>query len=83
VPGLIAEAAADVGELAAQLARAADPDLRADAAVAATLAEAAATSAAHLVAINLVVTADDPRLAAAQSAAAAARAARDAALRGA
>ena len=80
VLGLIAEAAADVAELALELSRMAVPDLRPDAVAAAVLAEAAATAAAHLVAVNLTVTVDDPRLEAASAAAAAARAARDAAL---
>ena len=80
VPGQIAETAADVGALAAELVGSAVPDLRADAVVAAVLAEAAAAAAAHLVAVNLTVTEGDPRLGAARAAAAAARAARDAAL---
>jgi len=82
VPGQIAETAADVGALAAELAGTAVPDLRADAVAAAVLAEAAAAAAAHLVAVNLTVTEGDPRLEAARAAAAAARAARDAALGG-
>jgi formiminotetrahydrofolate cyclodeaminase len=82
VPGRIAEAAADVGVLASELARTAAPDLRPDAVAAAALAEAAAAAAAHLVAVNLTITPDDPRLEAARAAAAAARGARDAALRG-
>jgi formiminotetrahydrofolate cyclodeaminase len=70
-----------VAELAAQLAHEGEADLRADAVVAATLAEAAAAGAAHLVAINLTMADEDPRVAAAQAAADAARAARDASRR--
>jgi formiminotetrahydrofolate cyclodeaminase len=80
VPGEIAEAAADVGALAAELARTAAPDLRADATAAAVLAEGAAAVAAHLVGVNLTVADGDPRLDAALAAAAAAREARDVAL---
>jgi formiminotetrahydrofolate cyclodeaminase len=79
VPVQIAEAAADVSALAAELARTAEPDVRADAVTAAALAEAAAASAAHLVAVNLTVSDGDPRLEAARAAAAAARAGREAA----
>ena len=80
VPGRIAEAAADVAELALALSREGSEDLRPDAVIAATLAEAAAAAAAHLVAVNLVVGEGDPRAAAARAAADAARAAREAAL---
>jgi formiminotetrahydrofolate cyclodeaminase len=73
IPGEIAVAAADVADLAAVLAHDGDPDLRADAVVAALLAEAAAAGAAHLVEINLTVAADDARVAAAHAAAGAAR----------
>ncbi|MFL5903539.1 MAG: cyclodeaminase/cyclohydrolase family protein, partial [Solirubrobacteraceae bacterium] len=45
--------AADAAELAAVLAAGASPAVRADAVVAACLAEAAARGAAHLVRINL------------------------------
>ncbi len=54
VPQRIAEAAGDVAELAAAVADHGDPELRADAAIAAILAAGAARSAAHLVEINLV-----------------------------
>ena len=68
-----AELAEDVAELAAVVAENGDQAQRADAAGAATLAAAAATVAAELVAINLVVTEDDPRPAQARSAADGAR----------
>jgi formiminotetrahydrofolate cyclodeaminase len=48
----------DLAELAGLAAEHADPDVRADAVVAAMLAAAAARSAAHLVAINLITGAD-------------------------
>jgi formiminotetrahydrofolate cyclodeaminase len=60
-PALIAGAAADVAELAAATARDADPEQRAEAAGAATLAHAAARAAALLVTINLTMRPDDPR----------------------
>jgi len=80
VLGKIAEAAADASVLAAEVARSADPDHRADAVAATVLAEAAATVAAYLVAVNLTVAADDERLLAARAAVDDARAARDAVL---
>jgi formiminotetrahydrofolate cyclodeaminase len=51
--------ARDLAELASLVADHADPDVRADAVVAAMLAAAAARSAAHLVEINLVTGADE------------------------
>jgi formiminotetrahydrofolate cyclodeaminase len=59
VPVTIAEAAADTAALAALLAAEALADMRADAVVAATLAEAGAAGAAHLVRVNLAVRPDD------------------------
>jgi formiminotetrahydrofolate cyclodeaminase len=53
IPLLIAHTACDVALLAADAAEAGNPELGADAAVAALLAEAAARSARHLVAVNL------------------------------
>jgi formiminotetrahydrofolate cyclodeaminase len=53
VPLAIAEAAADVATLAAEVARAEGSELREDAASAALLAGGAARAAAHLVSINL------------------------------
>jgi formiminotetrahydrofolate cyclodeaminase len=63
IPLAIAEAGADTAELARNVAEHADPDLRADAMVAALLAGAAARGAARLVEINLATTAGDPRAA--------------------
>jgi formiminotetrahydrofolate cyclodeaminase len=60
-PAQIAAAAADVAELAALAARDADPEQRAEAAGAATLAHAAARAAAMLVTINLTMRPDDRR----------------------
>jgi formiminotetrahydrofolate cyclodeaminase len=71
-PVRTAELAADVALLAALAGREGDPDLRADAVVAATLAAAAARAAAHLVEVNLVVTEGDPELVRARRAATAA-----------
>ena len=59
----IVTVAADIAELAAETARNGVFERRADAVVAATLAEAAARSASRLVEINLAVGADDARLA--------------------
>lgn len=53
VPLQIAEVACDVALLAASAAEAGNPELGADAAIAAVLSEAAARSARHLVAVNL------------------------------
>jgi formiminotetrahydrofolate cyclodeaminase len=58
VPLAIAETAADVAALAAWAAEEA-PDERADAIVASTLAEAAASGAAQLVLVNLAIRPDD------------------------
>jgi formiminotetrahydrofolate cyclodeaminase len=79
-PLSIAQVAADTAVLAAALAQGGAPDVRADAVVAACLAEAAAAGAAHLVRINLGVAPDDERIAIAQDHAAAAAAARARAL---
>jgi formiminotetrahydrofolate cyclodeaminase len=62
-PLSIAEVAADVAELAASLAAKASHDLRADAAVAACLAEGAVRGAAELVRVNLGVGDQDERVA--------------------
>ncbi len=62
IPLLIAEAAADVAELGALVALRGNPNLRADAAAATLFAESAARASANLVAVNLSMTADDPRL---------------------
>ena len=56
-------AAAEVAELAVQLANHGNPNLRADAVVAATLAAAAAESGLTLIAVNLGDAAEDARLA--------------------
>jgi formiminotetrahydrofolate cyclodeaminase len=63
VPLAIAQAAADVGELAAELATNGNPNLRGDAATAALLAEAGARAAANLVEINLAEKDGDERIA--------------------
>ena len=57
----IADAAADVGELAVAVVERAAPDLKPDAVAAAMLAEGSARAAAHLVAINLAVSEGDAR----------------------
>jgi hypothetical protein len=75
VPLRIAEAGADVAELAAALAERVVPDARPDLAGAALLAAGAARAAAHLVEVNLAVSAGDERLQRARAAAAAAAAA--------
>jgi formiminotetrahydrofolate cyclodeaminase len=67
LPLEIAEACADVAELGRWLAPAADTSEGPDAAAAALLAEGAARAAAHLVEVNLTITADDERLARARS----------------
>jgi formiminotetrahydrofolate cyclodeaminase len=59
----MARAAAEVAELAVQLAKHGNPNLRADAVVAATLAAAAAESGLTLIAVNLGDARDDARLA--------------------
>jgi methenyltetrahydrofolate cyclohydrolase len=68
-PLAIAEAAAEVAELARGLARDGRPHLRGDALAGADLAAGAARAAARLVEINLEGDAGDPRLARARSAA--------------
>jgi len=59
----IARAAADVAELAAELARIGDLRVRADALAAGRLAAGAARGAVALVEVNLTALADDPRIA--------------------
>lgn len=71
----IARAAADVAELAAEVAVSGDPRVRADAVAAVTLAAAAARAAVTLVEVNLTAVEGDPRVAEAQRLAAAADAA--------
>jgi len=71
-PLQIARAGADVAELAAQLAEAGDPRVRADALAAAALGAAAARGAVALVAVNLTALDGDPRVAEAEQLAAAA-----------
>jgi formiminotetrahydrofolate cyclodeaminase len=78
VPLAIARCAADVAELAAEVAVSGNPNLRGDAAAAAILAASAVRVAGNLVEINLATTADDERIAAAR---ALRRAAEDAASR--
>lgn len=63
VPLRMTRAAADVAELAVQLAQHGNPNLRADAVVGAILAAAAAESGAMLIEVNLGEAVDDPRLA--------------------
>jgi len=65
VPLRMTRAAAEVAELAVQLARLGNPNLRADAVVAATLAAAAAESGLTLISVNLG-DADDARLSVAE-----------------
>jgi formiminotetrahydrofolate cyclodeaminase len=72
LPLAIAEAAADVAELAALAAEKGRPAMRADAAAGAVLADAAARVGARLVAINLATAADDERIVRANEAATAA-----------
>jgi formiminotetrahydrofolate cyclodeaminase len=62
VPLAIGEAAADIAELAALVSSYGTPELRADAASAAILAEAAAQTVEQLVEANLATTKDDARL---------------------
>ena len=69
VPLAIARLGAETVELAGELAAHGNPNLRADATVAATLAAAAATAAARLTAANLAGGRRDPRLVEAQKAA--------------
>ena len=63
VPLRMTRAAAEVAELAVQVASHGNPNLRADAVVAATLAAAAAECGLTLIAVNLRDMADDVRLA--------------------
>jgi methenyltetrahydrofolate cyclohydrolase len=62
VPLAITRLGAETVELAGELAAHGNPNLRADAMVAATLAAAAATAAARLIAVNLSGARRDPRL---------------------
>ena len=66
VPLRMTRAAAEVVELAVQLANRGNPNLRADAVVAATLAAAAAESGFTLISVNVGDAAGDARLAAAR-----------------
>ena len=59
VPLQIAEAGSDVASLAALLVENGNPEVRADAAAAAVLAEGGTRAAAKLVAVNLAATGDD------------------------
>ena len=72
VPLAIAQVGADVAALAKTVAERGSPEVQADAVAAAVLAAGAARAAAHLVEINLTATADDVRVLAANSLAAAA-----------
>jgi formiminotetrahydrofolate cyclodeaminase len=62
VPLRIAEVAADVAALGAEIAEQGNPNLRGDAAAAVLLCESAARVAANLVQINLSTTEDDDRI---------------------
>jgi formiminotetrahydrofolate cyclodeaminase len=62
----IARTAADVAELAVEIAQFGDPRVRADAQAAAALAAAGARAAAALVAVNLTAVERDPRVAEAE-----------------
>jgi len=73
----IADAASQVAQLAAEVARRCPPSLRPDAQTAVALAEAAACAAARLVEVNRKLPADDPRRAASCEAAKAALRARE------
>ena len=73
----IADAASQVAQLAAEVARRCPPSLRPDALTAVALAEAAACAAARLVEVNRKLPADDPRRAASCEAAEAALRARE------
>lgn len=68
VPLAIAEVGAEIATLASQTALAATDAMRPDAVVAVGLASAATRSAAHLVEINRMVRAEDPRIARARAA---------------
>ena len=63
IPLLISQTACDVSHLAADVAEAGNPEVGADAAVAAVLAGAAARAAGHLVEVNLATVPDDERAA--------------------
>jgi methenyltetrahydrofolate cyclohydrolase len=63
VPLLISQTACDVSLLAADVAQAGNPEVGADAGVAALLAEAAARAAGHLVEVNLATIPEDERTA--------------------
>ena len=63
IPLLISQTACDVSHLAADVAEAGNPELGADAAVAAVLAGAAARAAGHLVDVNLATVPEDERAA--------------------
>lgn len=76
----IADAASQIAQLAAQVARHCPRSLRPDAVTAVALAEAAACAAARLVDVNRRLPAGDPRRTASDAAAQAARQARDQAL---
>jgi formiminotetrahydrofolate cyclodeaminase len=82
-PLSIAEVAAQVADFAAVLAKGAAPEVRADAVVAACIAEGAARGAAHLVRINLGMAPEDERIQRAAEFAEAAAASRERALGGA
>jgi len=73
VPLAIVTCGAEVVDVAAALAAHGNPNLRADAVVAATLAAAAAEAGAGLMAVNLSEAAGDPRLEQARNLAVAAR----------
>jgi formiminotetrahydrofolate cyclodeaminase len=62
VPLAIVRLGAETVELARELAANGNPNLRADTMVAATIADAAATAAARLIAVNLSGDRNDPRL---------------------
>jgi formiminotetrahydrofolate cyclodeaminase len=62
IPIRIAEAGSDLASLAALLVENGNPEVRADAAAAAVLAEAGTRAAAKLVEINLGATDEDPRV---------------------
>jgi hypothetical protein len=76
----IADAASQIAQLAAEVARRCPPSLRPDALTAVALAEAATCAAARLVEVNRKLPADDPRRAASCEAAEAALRAREQAL---
>lgn len=76
----IADAASEIAQLAAQVARCCPSSVRPDALTAVALAEAAACAAARLVEVNRQLPADDPRRAASCEAAQAALRAREQAL---